>query len=115
MQHQGSCHCGNIKFEFNGEITGAMACNCSLCSRNGALMMFVPGADFTLLTPREAMATYKFNKHVIEHHFCPTCGIHPYGEGKDPKGNVMASINLRCVDGVDLEALPIQKYDGRSK
>lgn len=115
MQHQGSCHCGNIKFQFKGEITGAMECNCSICSRKGALMMFVPGADLEVLTPREAMATYTFNKHVIAHHFCPTCGMHPFGEGKDPTGNAMAAINLRCVEGIDLDAIPVQKYDGRSK
>jgi hypothetical protein len=114
MQHQGSCHCGNIKFEFNGAVDSAISCNCSICSRNGALLTFVKGNDFKLLTPREAMSTYTFNKHVIEHHFCPSCGIEPFGEGKDPQGVATAAINLRCVDGVDLEALTIHKYDGRS-
>jgi hypothetical protein len=32
---------------------------------------------------------------VIHHRFCPTCGIHPFAEGKDPKGNAMAAINAR--------------------
>lgn len=45
MIYKGSCHCGKIAFEVDGELTGAMACNCSICSRKGALMWFVPGED----------------------------------------------------------------------
>ncbi len=59
-------------------------------------------------------STYTFNKHVIKHRFCPTCGIHPYGEGVDPKGNAMAAINLRCVDGLDLSKVATHDFDGRA-
>jgi hypothetical protein len=31
MKYQGSCHCGRIAFEVEGELTGVMACNCSIC------------------------------------------------------------------------------------
>jgi hypothetical protein len=51
---------------------------------------------------------------VIKHRFCQTCGIHPYGEGTDPKGNRMGAINIRCLDGIDLETVPVQHFDGRS-
>lgn len=37
MKHTGSCHCGNIKFEVEGEPTSALACNCSICLRKGTL------------------------------------------------------------------------------
>jgi hypothetical protein len=67
-----------------------------------------------LHTPEEAASAYTFNKHVIKHRFCPTCGIHPYGEGVDPKGNRTAAINIRCLEGVDLSAIPVQNFDGRS-
>ena len=63
---------------------------------------------------REDIGTYTFNKHVIKHRFCQTCGIHPYGEGTDPKGNRMAAINIRCLEGIDLESVPVQHFDGRS-
>jgi hypothetical protein len=114
MIYKGSCHCGKVAFEVEGEIKGAVSCNCSICARKGALMWFVPRAKLNLLTPEEAASTYSFNKHVIKHRFCPTCGIHPYGEGVDPKGNRMAAINLRCIDDLDLTALPVTEFDGRS-
>jgi hypothetical protein len=115
MNYKGSCHCGNIVFEVEGELTGAMACNCSICSRKGSLLWFVPRDKLQLLTPKKDMSTYTFNKHVIRHRFCPTCGMHPFGEGVDPKGNRMAAINIRCLEGIDLAAVPVNHFDGRSK
>jgi hypothetical protein len=101
-------------FEAEGEVKGAMACNCSICSRKGSLLWFVPREQLTVLTPEEDIGTYTFNTQVIKHRFCQTCGIHPYGEGTDPKGNKIAAINLRCIEGIDLESVPVQNFDGRA-
>ena len=114
MKYKGSCHCGKVAFEVEGELKGAMACNCSICSRKGSLLWFVPRDHLHVLTRDESIATYTFNKHVIKHRFCPTCGIHPYGEGTDPKGNRMAAVNIRCLEGVDLASVPVERFDGRS-
>lgn len=114
MLYKGSCHCGRIAFQIEGEIAGAMSCNCSICQRKGALMWFVPRAQLQLLTPDANASTYTFNKHVIKHRFCPACGMHPYGEGVDPKGNAMAAINIRCLEGIDPEKIPVNHYDGRA-
>ena len=113
MHYKGSCHCGNVAFEVDGTIDGVMSYNCSICQRKGALMWFVPREQMKLTTPEENAATYTFNRHVIKHRFCPTCGIHPYGEGTDPKGNTMAAINVRCIEDIDLDALPVQHFNGR--
>lgn len=112
-RYSGSCHCGKVAFEVEGEIGSALSCNCSICSRKGSLLWFVPRAQFTLKTPEEAASTYLFNKHVIRHRFCPTCGMHPYAEGVDPKGNAMAAVNLRCIEGLDLSTVPVHEFNGR--
>ena len=114
MKYSGSCHCGAVAFEVEGEIKGAMACNCSMCQRKGSLLWFVPREKLRLLTPENAASTYMFNKHVIKHRFCAVCGIHPYGEGRDPKGNATAAVNIRCLEGIDLAAIPTKQYDGRA-
>jgi len=103
-----------VKFEVEGELTQVMDCNCSICSRKGALMWFVPRDKFKLLTPEEDLATYTFNKHVIKHRFCPNCGIHPFGEGSDPAGMKIAAVNVRCLEGIDVSALPVKHFDGRA-
>ena len=37
MKYTGSCHCGNIRFQVEGDLTGALACNCSMCSRRDSM------------------------------------------------------------------------------
>ena len=114
MKYKGSCHCGDVEFEVEGDIGGAMSCNCSICQRKGSLLWFVPFERLNLLTPDANASTYMFNKHVIKHRFCRACGIHPYGDGTDPKGNHMAAINVRCLEGIDLSSVPVTHFDGRS-
>jgi hypothetical protein len=113
MKYRGSCHCGKVRFEFEGEIGTVVSCNCSICSRRGSLLHFT-SRDAMTVTGEEELATYTFNKHVIKHRFCKTCGILPYGEGVDPKGNRTAAVNVRCLEDFDLAALKIHHYDGRN-
>jgi len=113
MTYQGSCHCGRIAFTLDGEVREAMDCNCSMCRRRGGLLAFFPREALTLTTPESDLGTYQFNKHVLEHHFCPACGIAPYTDGVDPRtGAKMAAVNVRCLEGVDLSALTIKPFDG---
>jgi hypothetical protein len=114
MKYKGSCHCGKVAFEVEGEVTEAMSCNCSICLRRGSLLWFVPRDKLSLLTLEQDASTYMFNKHVIKHRFCPNCGIHPFGEVSDPTGNEMAAVNIRCLEDFDLSSVPIKLFDGRS-
>lgn len=114
MKHRGSCHCGKVAFEVEGMIDRAMACNCSMCQRRGSLLWFTARDNFRLLTPEADAATYLFNKHLIRHRFCATCGIHPFGQGKDPNGQDMVAVNIRCIEGIDLDQVPVTQFDGRS-
>ena len=113
MIHKGSCHCGQVAFEVEGTIDSVLACNCSICRRKGSLLWFVPRDKLRVASGDDSTKAYTFNKHVIKHRFCPACGIHPYGEGSDPKGNAMAAINVRCLPEVDLDSLKVQHYNGR--
>jgi hypothetical protein len=114
MTHQGSCHCGHVQFEVEGEVSAGLSCNCSICQRKGALLWFVPRSALRLRTPDDHTRAYTFNKHLIKHRFCPNCGIHPYGEATSPSGEAMAAINLRCIEGIDLQAVPVTHFDGRA-
>lgn len=114
MIYKGGCHCGQIAFEVEGDLTQVTDCNCSICSRAGWLLWFVPRQRLRLLTPETGLGTYTFGKHTIKHRFCSKCGIHPFGEGIDPSGNQMAAINVRCLEGVDFSPLPAHHFDGRA-
>jgi hypothetical protein len=113
MTYKGSCHCGRIAFEVEGELKKVTECSCSICSKRGTLHWFVPREALRLITPEENLATYTFSKATIRHRFCPVCGCAPFGEGADPSGKKMAAVNARCLDDVDLSAIPVGHFDGR--
>jgi hypothetical protein len=114
MKNKASCHCGKIAFEFEGEVKEGLACNCSICQRKGSLLAFMPYSKLKWLTPEGVASSYTFNKHMIKHRFCPTCGMHTHGEGMDPKGNKTAAVNLRFVEGIDLASITVKHFDGRA-
>ena len=114
MLYKGSCHCGQIAYEVEGDPKEVMECNCSICSRKGSLLWFVPRQKLKLTTPEKNLSTYTFNKHVIQHHFCAKCGIHPFAEAPDRSGNKMAAVNARCLEGIDLSTLEVKQFDGRA-
>jgi hypothetical protein len=113
MQYRGSCHCGKVKIQFQGTVDGAVSCNCSICSKRGSLLWFT-ARDTVEVTGEDELTTYTFNKHVIKHRFCKTCGVLTHGEGKDAQGNLGAAINIRCLDDFDFTKVPVHPYDGKS-
>ena len=113
MSHKGGCHCGKIAYEFEGKIGTVLDCNCSLCQKRGGLLHFIPVSQFTLKTSRDNLGTYQFNKQVIEHHFCPSCGVSPFSEGTSPKGEKMVAVNVHCVDSIDPRKLDKTFFNGR--
>ena len=108
-KYQGSCHCGAIKYEVEGEFNEGMKCNCSHCSRKGFLLSFVPKTQFTLLSGADNLTTYQFNKKQIDHVFCKTCGVQSFGTSGD-----MVAINLNCLEDFDTSTLTINEVDGKN-
>lgn len=115
MTHAGSCHCGRIAFTLEGDVTGAIDCNCSICRRRGALLAFYPREALVLSSKEGDYATYRFNTERIAHHFCQTCGVSPFSEAVHPKtGAPTVAVNVRCLRDVDLSTLKITSFDGAS-
>lgn len=113
-KHTGGCHCGRLRFEVETELAKVMACNCSICSKHGLLLSFVGDGDFTLTAGQDAMAEYRFNKKVVQHLFCPDCGVQPMVRGAHPDGTKVVGINVRCLDDVDLATIEPVPYDGKA-
>jgi hypothetical protein len=112
--YEGSCHCGNVRYRVESDLGHVVSCNCSICRRKGTLLTFVPAAKFELVSGEEALSDYQFNRMNVHHLFCSTCGIASFSRGTGPDGQPMAAINVRCLDGVDLDALTITPFDGAS-
>jgi len=73
MPFKGSCHCSAVRYTVDEEPPAkAMACNCSICRCRAPLHHFTTPDKFTLETPRDAVATYKWNTGNIAFHHCKT-------------------------------------------
>ena len=114
MKYSGSCQCGKVTFDVDMQIDKVISCNCSRCRRLGSLLAGTKKENFTLKSGKDALTDYKFNKHVINHYFCATCGIQPYAEGKGRDGSDMVMVNVRCLEGIDLSKLKVTQFDGKS-
>ncbi len=114
QHHTGSCQCGAVAFEADLDLDQTITCNCSRCRRLGSVLSAASGDRFTLLRGEDNLTEYQFNKHVIYHLFCKTCGIQPFARGKGKDGSAMVMVNVNTLDGVDARALHPHHYDGRS-
>jgi len=111
-QLAGGCHCGAVRFRVTVRAFEAIDCNCSMCTKKGFLHLIVPPADFELLSGKDALATYTFNTHVAKHHFCKTCGIHPFYIARSHPNDF--DVNVRCLDDPrDIARFTIKPFDGR--
>lgn len=113
--HHGSCHCGAVQFDAELDLAEVATCNCSICGRTGAIMAFLPADRLSAVAGEDKLTDYQFGKKAIHHVFCSICGVRPFGRGQGDDGSAWAMVNVRCLDGVDVHALPIKKqYDGKS-
>jgi hypothetical protein len=114
-RYEGQCHCGAVRFSAETDLAQVISCNCSICSKHGLLLTFVPATQFTLTSGEEALKDYRFNTMRIRHRFCGSCGVETFGEGAMPDGTPMRAVNVRCLDGVDVASLRPTPFDGRSR
>ena len=113
--YHGSCQCGAIEFDVELEsLDGSVTCNCSRCKRLGSVLVFAPQSAFTLNKGEGALSEYLFNNRTIQHKFCKTCGIQPFGYGAMPDGSPTVAVNVNCLDGIDPRSLTSHHYDGAS-
>jgi hypothetical protein len=113
-QYKGSCHCGAVTFSYEGEaITSGLRCNCSLCSRRGAMMSteMIPAGRLNIEAAEGALGLYQFGAGTAKHYFCTHCGIYPFHETARKAGHFR--VNLGCVDGIDPFALEFEVFDGK--
>lgn len=113
--YHGSCHCGAVKFQFEGEaIESGLRCNCSLCSRKGAIMTpeAFPEERLQIEAEPEALGLYQFGAKTAKHYFCRNCGIYTFHETARAPGHFRC--NVACLEEIeDPLALETSVFDGK--
>jgi hypothetical protein len=108
--YRGSCHCGRVAFDVEGELEAVVECNCSICSKKGYLHWIIPRDHFRLRTPEDAISTYTFNTGAAKHHFCGMCGVAPFYVPRSHPDAI--DVNVRCLEGVEVSTLRVHPFDG---
>jgi hypothetical protein len=108
----GSCHCGRVRFEVLATPSSLSQCNCSLCSKKGALYVKVRELSELRITAGESeLSSYRFNTGRAKHYFCRHCGIHVFHRPRlDPE---RWSANARCLEDLDVSSYVLTQFDGR--
>ena len=111
----GGCHCGKVAFEVRGGIRprAVLVCNCSICTMKGYLHWIVPREAWRLVSPasEEELPVYLFGQGIAQHRFCDVCGVAAFYVPRSDPDKI--DVNLRCVRGVDVAALPVETFDGQ--
>ncbi|KAJ4343199.1 hypothetical protein N0V87_000421 [Didymella glomerata] len=119
--YKASCHCGAFAYDvtttpLHQEGTEVVRCNCSICTRNGYLLIYVPDDQVTFTKGQfEDFKSYTFASHSVAHYFCPTCGSSCMARSIQPgffEG--VKVVNVRLFEDLDLEKLKYKEMDGRS-
>ncbi len=113
-RYHGSCHCGAVHFSFESEaITRGLRCNCSLCTRKGAMMTPLAYApdQFNYEADEGQLGLYQFGKKTARHFFCKTCGIYTFHETARQPGHYRA--NLGCIEDLDTTGFEVDVFDGK--
>jgi hypothetical protein len=111
--YHGSCHCGQVRFRIQADLSQLTRCTCSICRKKGMLGCYVTPEHFELIQGEENLALYQFNKKIAKHFFCRSCGIHAF---QRPRSNPSAyAVNVRCLDDFDLDtaSYQVKLFDGR--
>ena len=108
---EGTCHCGSVRWRFDGEPDGATACNCTVCRRYGALWAY----DYEDHGIHVSGPTRSYTRgKAIEFHFCPSCGCIAYWRGQrvGEDGRRRIAVNLRLAEPEAVANIPIDHFDG---
>lgn len=112
--YRGGCHCGRVRYEVETDLNPVISCNCSICQKQGALWTFPKPEQFKLLAGESDLADYQFNQKIIHHLFCRNCGVASFARGRNAEGSEGININVRCLDGMEIEGLALTPFDGKN-
>ena len=108
--HQGSCHCGAVRFRIDWTIDELTTCDCSLCRIRNAVMAKVPETALTI-TAGEAMLTlYQWNTRRARHYFCSRCGTYVFHRKRAAPDHF--GVNAFALADFDPAALPLRATEG---
>ena len=113
-KHHGSCLCGDVQFEVELDLSKGSRCNCTMCTKLGAVGSLVKPAAVTLLSPESSLHSFTRHPEIGQRYWCARCHIFCFGKGHlEMLGGDFVSVNLNCIDGFDVSKTELVHWDGR--
>jgi len=113
---KGTCHCKAIEFEVD-LIAGhenIRRCNCSICSRKGAIMAGVPVERLRVTRGADKLSLYQWNAKIAKHYFCSVCGIYTHHQRRSVPTEY--GYNVACIEGIVLSEMgPVGASNGAAQ
>lgn len=103
IAYNANCHCGAVTLTVRIPSLSALevfSCNCSICTRNGYLMVYPERKNVVFHTGLDNMTDFRFGKQVGVHRFCKTCGSSVSGEMKTDEMDLIAINVSLCMVSV---------------
>jgi hypothetical protein len=110
----GSCHCGAVRIEVAVTPQRLTSCNCSICSRYGALWAYYTRQQVRVRCAPDAASAYLWGDREIEFWHCKTCGCITHWESIDKDAASRIAVNARILPPGEIAAIPVRKFDGAS-
>ncbi|ASY69333.1 GFA family protein [Sinorhizobium fredii] len=108
---EGHCHCRAVRIAVPVRPETLGDCNCSLCSRLGALWGYYAPSDVTVSDENKHLVGYVQGDKTLTAFHCGICGCtthwSPIGRGSAKMG-----VNLRMFDRSVWEDIPHRLIDG---
>ncbi|MBV8937550.1 MAG: hypothetical protein JO095_17345 [Alphaproteobacteria bacterium] len=101
MDHQGGCHCGNIRVRLAlskpPEDNPLRACTCSFCRSHNPRMVADPGGLFEVWADDWSLVeNYRFGTQTCDFLICRRCGVFIAAVSEMAAG-VRAVVNTNCL------------------
>jgi hypothetical protein len=113
MKIESSCHCGAVKLEIDAETPAALtSCNCSVCRRYGALLVYYPPTKVKILAESNATREYSWGDRSLAFVHCNKCGCYSHWKSLDPNHTDRMGVNARLFINIEVDKLRIRHFDG---
>ena len=112
---EGHCHCGAVRWTFEGMPEGATVCNCTICRRYGVLWIYdYEGEGIRIEAAPGAVSSYVRDRGTISFNFCRSCGCVSHWRALEPDGagRRRIAVNIRLAEPEAVAAIPIDRFDG---
>ncbi|MCJ1277220.1 hypothetical protein MMC21_005030 [Puttea exsequens] len=116
--YEANCHCGAVKYkiklgEFDLPENQVNSCNCSICTKNGYLLVYPCTEDVVWHEGYDTLKNYRFGKQRFDHKFCSICGSSILIDFHDLMFPGKHAVNARMIRDIDLDRVHLVHFDGK--